>query len=40
MILVPGQNILGFQQLKAKSFANKITLGVLIFQWERKTRNK
>lgn len=40
VILVPGQSILGFRQLKAESFANKITFGVLIFQWERKTRKK
>lgn len=38
--LFPGQNIFGFQQLKAESFANKIMLEVLIFQWERKTSKK
>lgn len=40
MILVPGQNISGFQQLKAEHFTNKILPGLLIFQWERKTRKK
>lgn len=40
MILVPGRNFTGFQQLKAGHLASKVLLGVLIFQWERKTRKK
>lgn len=40
MILVPGQNILDFQQLKAECFANKISLRILIFQSEKKTKKE